>query len=178
MSEAKSETAEKKPKSKKLLLIVVGLLVLGGAGGGFFWWKTQASAADPSSAGHGDGEGDHGAAGGHAAADAGVEGAEVLSFAPFIVNLADPGGTRYLKADIRLLVTGVDDIKHLAENQAVMMQIRSAMLEHLSQQVSEQVVTPEGKAALKTELRERSARLLKGHGNVADVLFNEFVVQF
>jgi flagellar FliL protein len=187
MSEAKTEAAEKKPKSRKLLLmIIVAVLLLGGAGGGFFWWRGQqaakaaehekGSAKDRAGKGdHGDDNGTH-EQGGEDLAEA--EDTGVLPFEPYIVNLADPGASRYLKADIRLLVSEVEDLKHLEENQAVMMRVRSAILEHLSQQTSDQVVTPEGKAALKKEIRQRASKILQGHAKVADVLFNEFVVQF
>lgn len=199
MSEAKPESGEKKPKkSNKLMLIVIAVLLLGGAGGGFFWWKGQqeAKAAEKEKSSKKKDvakEGEHADAEegeGHGSADAEeeeeeeeeahaeAEGTGVLPFEPFIVNLADPGGTRYLKADIRLLVTGVENLKELEEDQAVMMRLRSSILEHLSLQISDQVVTPEGKAALKKEIRKRTAKILKGHGKVADVLFAEFVVQF
>lgn len=201
MSEAKADSGDKAPKkSSKLMLIIIAVVLLGGAGGGFFWWKGQQEAKaaekekaeksakkDSAKEDHAD-EADDGHGGGGHAEDAEEEeeeeeepeheGAGVLSFEPFIVNLADPGGSRYLKADIKLLVTGVDDMKHLAEDQAVVMPIRSVILEHLSQQMADDIITPKGKLALKKALKKKCARLFKGHGKVADVLFAEFVVQF
>jgi flagellar FliL protein len=171
MSEAKAETTEKKAKSKKgLLLIVVAVVLLGGGAGGFFWWKNQQAAQAAGKQGEG-GKGHEEPA--HAEAE--VSGA--LPFQPFIVNLADQGVSRYLKADVRLVVSGAEDIKELEEDQVVMLRLRSAILEHLSQQTSDALVTPDGKEALKVAIAERCTKIL-GHAKVVDVLFAEFVVQF
>jgi flagellar FliL protein len=169
MSASKGENAPAKTKKSRkwLLALSLGGIVLGAVGGGaFFWWKSQQAGA----AAH--------AAGEHAApvvAEPVVSGA--LPFQPFVVNLADAGGTRYLKADLRLLVSGVENLKELEENEVVMLRLRSAILEYLSQQTADRIVTPEGKEALKRALAERCTALLE-HGKVSDVLFAEFVVQF
>ncbi len=68
-------------------------------------------------------------------------------------------------------------MKELEENAVVTSRLRSAILEHLSQQSSDRIVTPEGKKALKEEIAERCGKIL-GHVKVVDVLFSEFVVQF
>ena len=59
----------------------------------------------------------------------------------------------------------------------VVSRIRSEILELLTQQTGAALVTPEGKAALKTAIGARLAPVLEG-GKVIDVLFSEFVVQF
>jgi flagellar FliL protein len=169
MSGSKPEAAAAKGGGKKgRLLVVVGavLLVAGGAGG-FFWWKSHgaAEAASATPDAHGEAE----------AAAAPAAGA--LPFQPFIVNLADAGASRYLKADIRLLVSGEPNIKELEENEVVMLRLRSAILEHLSQQTSDRIATPDGKDALKKAIAEKCTKIL-GHATVTDVLFAEFVVQY
>jgi flagellar FliL protein len=175
-TDAKGAEAEKKPKGKKkLLLMVVAILLLaGGGGGGFFWWKSRQAAVAEAAEGI-EGAGGHGK---EAAAEPEAEVSGALHFEPFIVNLADQGSSRYLKANIGLVVGDVEDIKHLEEDKVTMLRLRSAILEHLSQQVSEHLVTPEGKGELKKALAEQCAKVLHGHGKVVDVLFNEFVVQF
>jgi flagellar basal body-associated protein FliL len=55
--------------------------------------------------------------------------------------------------------------------------IRSAILERLAQETSDQLVTPEGKAALKKVIAEEAAHAAH-ELKVTDVLFSEFVVQF
>ncbi len=172
MSKSKAESqdaAKDVPTSKKkFLLPAIGILLLMGVGGGgFFWWQGRQTA---DAAGHD--------SGGHATPAA--EGPQVsgaLPFEPFIVNLADPGGARYLKADVRLVVSGAESLEELEEDEVVMLRLRSAILEHLSQKTALELTTPGGKEALKQEIAERCTKIL-GHAKVSDVLFAEFVVQF
>ena len=55
--------------------------------------------------------------------------------------------------------------------------LRSAILELLTQQHADELVTTEGKTKLKAELKEHANQVLRGE-KVVDVLFAEFVVQF
>ena len=55
-------------------------------------------------------------------------------------------------------------------------QLETAVLELLTQQTSQVINTPEGKAELKKQIKKSTAKLL--HHKVTDVLFTEFVVQF
>lgn len=155
-------------KSKKAFLIPAAgiLLLMGVGGGGFFWWQGRQTA---DAAGH--------AAPAHAEAAEPAEVSGALPFEPFIVNLADAEGSRYLKADVRLVVSGAESLKELKEDEVVMLRLRSAILEHLSQKTAQELTTAGGKETLKQELAERCTRIL-GHAKVSDVLFAEFVVQF
>ncbi|MGE0706218.1 MAG: flagellar basal body-associated protein FliL [Vicinamibacterales bacterium] len=174
MSEAK-EASEAKPKSKKgLVLIVAGVVLVAAGGGGFYWWKNQQAAAAASEEEHGKKGKDKAHA--EAEEEGHPEASGVLSFEPFIVNLAD-GPQRYLKATVQVLVNTEEDVKELQENAVVTSRMRSAILESLSQQTSEHIVTPEGKEKLKHELVEKCGEILE-EGEVVDVLFTEFVVQF
>ena len=56
-------------------------------------------------------------------------------------------------------------------------ELRSAILELLTQQSAPALVTPEGKTALKDAIKARTNPLLADQ-KVLDVLFSEFVVQF
>jgi flagellar basal body-associated protein FliL len=79
---------------------------------------------------------------------------------------------------LSLVIDGTDeDAKHIEGSKVQLLRIRSAVLELLSQQMSEQVVTPEGKQALKQAIQEQASAVLKPV-DVTDVLFTEFVVQF
>jgi flagellar FliL protein len=171
MTAATAEPPVKKPRGKLRLVLAASAVLVAGGGGGAYWWHghqapATAEAGDPANAHAGGGDDDD------AKAPSGA-----LPFAPFIVNLADAGGSRYLKADIRLLVSGIDHIKELEEDEVVMLRLRSAILEHLSQQTSDLIVTPEGKETLKRQIAERCTQIL-GHARVTDVLFAEFVVQY
>ena len=152
---------------KKLIVIGVGVLVLLGAGGGgAWWWMHRAEAAQPA-------EGEEKKP--QAAIDPTDTG--VLSLDPFLVNLADKDSPRFLRATLRLVVGPKKQAAELNEDDVAKARIRSSVLELLTEQTSDKVVTPEGKAALRKTIVERSSKILS-EGKVTDVLFSEFVVQF
>lgn len=156
---------------KWVLLAVVLLLVMGGGGGGYWYFvmrpQAAAAAADPAAA-----EQEAAKKQGHGS------GGAALKFDPFVVNLADAGGVRYLRLGLSLVIDGTEeDAKHLEETKVPLLRIRSAVLDLLSQQLSEQVVTTEGKQALKHAIQEQAGAVL-APVEVTDVLFTEFVVQF
>jgi flagellar FliL protein len=101
----------------------------------------------------------------------------VVTLAPFVVNLADPGGGRFLRVSLALVVGTEEEAKELGEDAVVNSRIRSSLIELLAQQTSDALVTPEGKAALKNAIKEHVAHVVH-EVEVADVLFTEFVVQF
>lgn len=101
----------------------------------------------------------------------------MLALEPFVVNLADAGGTHFLRVSIRLLVDDRERTEHIQKNEVVLTRLRSAILELLTQQTAERLITPEGKEALKKAVATRAAPVL-GDAKVSDVLFSDFVVQF
>ena len=70
-----------------------------------------------------------------------------------------------------------DQAATLAKDELGRTRVRSAVLEFLTLQTADGLVTPEGKTALKQSIAERASEAL-GHTKVIDVLFAEFVVQF
>ncbi len=146
------------PKGRsKLLKFGVPLLVLLIAGGGGWWYfygrssaTVEAAAPPPPEPG-------------------------IVEFEPFIVNLADPGGRRFLRVVIHLLVPE-KEAAELDENKLLHSRVRSAILELLTTQTSASVATPEGRAALKKAIGETAGHAVE-HLEVSDVLFAEFVVQ-
>ena len=158
--------AAAKPKSKLLLIVGVAVLVLGGAGGGGYWWWSHRAPADGKAAEA------PGKIEPHTPEDAGV-----VSFEPFVANLADEGGTRFLRASLKLVVEGAETAKEVEENAVERAQLQSAILETLTVQTAEALVTPEGKKELKKQILDKTGHLLHS-AKVTDVLFTEFVVQF
>jgi flagellar FliL protein len=149
-------------KSKKFLFIGVGAVVLLLAGGGY-WFKGRAAAAPK-----------------EGAAEVAEESGEraLLALEPFVVNLADEGGTHFLRTNIQLIIDAKEEeAAALQEKKVEIMPLRSAILELLSQQKAGALVTPEGKEALKDAIKKRAAEVFKKHA-VKEVLFAEFVVQF
>jgi len=146
----------------KLLPILIAVFVLGGGGGGAYWYFVARPAA--------------------AGTDAGAEPSKpeptgVLKLDPFVVNLADPGGSRFLRVNLALVVATEEEAVEIAENAVVTSRIRSSLIELLAEQMSETLVTPDGKAALKVAIKEHVSHVVH-EAEVEDVLFTEFVVQF
>jgi flagellar FliL protein len=100
---------------------------------------------------------------------------------PFVVNLADEGGGRFLRVTLSLVVEGEKEAKgegkEGGEDAVATARLRSAILERLAQQKAEHLVTPEGKAELKKVIAEQAEHATHDL-KVSDVLFSEFVVQF
>ena len=145
-----------KKGSKLLKLGIPVLLLLVGGGGG--WWDFYGRATSA------------------------VQAAEpapdpaIAPFEPFVVNLADPGGRRFLRVSLQLLVDGEAAAAELDEDKLLHSRVRSAILELLTTQTSAGIATPEGRAALKKAIVETATHAVE-HLEVSDVLFAEFVVQ-
>jgi flagellar FliL protein len=162
---AEQPAAPAKSKSK-LFLVAGAVVVLAGAGGGGYWWWSHRAPADPKAAEAKENE-----------KEAEPLDAGIVSFEPFVANLADEGGARFVRASLKLVVAGAAKAKEVEENAVQRAQLQAAVLEVLTIHTAEQLVTPDGKAALKKEILERAAKIVRG-AKVSDVLFTEFVVQF
>ncbi len=147
------------PRSRKLPL-VAGITALALAGGGGAYWFLQKPASAEETA-HAEPPPKRG----------------LVSFDPFVVNLADPGATRFLRVSMQLVVRDAAQAAEMEESQVALMQARSAMLEVLTTQTSDVLVTPEGKAKLRAAIIERLGHVVEEF-EVVDVLFSDFVVQF
>jgi flagellar FliL protein len=168
-AEAPAADAPAKSKSKLPLIAGAAVIVLAGAGGGGYWWWSHRAPADPKAA--------EAAAAAEKVEPHTPEDAGIVGFEPFVANLADEGGTRFLRASLKLVIAGADTAKEVEENAVEHAQLQSAILEILTVHTAEQLVTPEGKAALKKEILEKTGHVLHS-ARVTDVLFTEFVVQF
>lgn len=166
----KDKDKEQKKGGKKRLFMSVGVLVVALAGGGY-WFMGRAKAAPNTGAEQG-AEAEES----EAAADEGEKG--LIALDPFVVNLADDGGTHFLRTNIQLILKCTEkEAEALQEKKAEIMPIRSAVLELLAEQHAAELVTPEGKEKLKEAIRVRARSVFKKK-KVLEVLFTEFVVQF
>jgi flagellar protein FliL len=156
------KTAAGKKSKKGLFMIVIALIVLGGGGAGayFFYLKPQAGQARPAEP-----------------QPAPATPTGIVKLEPFVVNLADQGAARFLRCNLSLVVADEELAKELEEKPVELARVRSAILELLAEQHAEQLVTPEGKEALKKTIAERSTHAVH-ELKVVDVLFSEFVIQF
>ncbi|MCB2184861.1 MAG: flagellar basal body-associated FliL family protein [Deltaproteobacteria bacterium] len=181
------EKGEKKGKSK-LIIIIAGLAVLLAAGGFFGWWFFLSSPSSETPAAKEQAQGDkatpageagkEGAAEGEAAGEAGGPKAQdvgaIIKLEPFVVNLADPTGKRYLK--LSLAVDAKDEAMK-AQIDARMPQIRDSILLLLTSKSYADISSVAGKIRLRNEVLQIFNRALKGHGAVHAVYFMEFVIQ-
>lgn len=160
---AAPDAAAPKKAGGKNKMVIIGGVVAALAGGGYYYKTTQAAAAD----------------GGHEAEAKEVSPKErgLVSFEPFVANLADPGGQRFVRATVQLVVGDVHMATEMTETPVLTMQARAIILELLATQNADTLVTPEGKVALRQAIAERIAETLH-EVEVVDVLFSDFVVQF
>lgn len=140
------------------------VVVLAAVGGGAFWWSQKAQAQTPAES--------------HESASHEDDGAErgIVSFEPFVVNLADTAASRFLRVKVQLVVEDVEIAEGIEKSPVKVSRARSAILELLTTQTSEVLVTPEGKAELRKAITEGVGKSLGAE--VLDVLFSDFVVQF
>lgn len=216
--EAKADDKSKKKGGNKLFLIIgVVVLLLGGGGG--YWWFAKGAAAKGEHA-----EGAEGEAAGGEHADAGSpdedadaehdedespakkkkrkkhkQPAAMVDLEPFVVNLADPAGNRYVKARISL---GVDEAEAAAElgggggdaaagahgggggeedpgaaaHALTKTRVRAVILEILASYTAEEITSRDGKTSLKEEIIEEVSALLH-NGEVMEVLLTDLIVQ-
>lgn len=159
------DAAAGKKAGGKNKMFIIGGVVAALAGGGYYYKTTQAHAAE-------------------ADAEHKPEAKEVsskerglVSFEPFVANLADPGGQRFVRATVQLVVGNAEMALEMTETPVLTMQARAIILELLATQNADTLVTPEGKVALRQAIAERVAEALH-ELEVVDVLFSDFVVQF
>ncbi|MDE3154001.1 MAG: flagellar basal body-associated FliL family protein [Acidobacteriota bacterium] len=148
---------------KMISMVLVVLVLVAGAGGAGFWWSRRGVAAEAKVA--------------PAAAAVPAVGKGIVSFQPFLANLADPGGNRFLRTSVQLVVPTAAEGDEISKDDVTVMRLRSAILELLTEQTADQLVTPKGKDVLKKAIKDRATQIL-GTVPVVDVLFSDFVVQF
>jgi flagellar FliL protein len=154
--------------SNKILFILVGvlcLLVLGMGGGMFMIYTKLAKMGAPVESAEADKNAEKAKA---------EEPGKMVSLETFIVNLADPGGNRYLRVTMDLEVIGgkpADD-----EMAKRVPQLRDAILMILPTKRYADINTTEGKTAMREELTGAINGLL-ATAKVARIYFKEFVIQ-
>jgi flagellar FliL protein len=154
--------------SNKILVLLIGvmMMLMLGLGGGLFMMWNQLSALNAQSV-----------------ADAGGQPDEVVSLEQslgpifsldtFIVNLADKGGTRYLRVTMDLELGNSDLEDELYKR---LPQVRDSLLMILPSKRFEDISTVQGKTALRDEMLEALNGYL-GQGKIINIYFKEFVVQ-
>jgi len=152
-----------KKKSKMVFFIIlgVGILILGG--GGFFAY-TKFLAHKPAV---------EEVASQEAKKDAAPVIGEMLVMEPFVVNLADPKGKRYLKVKIELELESKEAVDKATK---VSPKLRDMVIMMLTSLGFEEIMTPEGKIRVRDELLERFNEIMRPD-HIKNIYFTEFVVQ-
>jgi len=154
--------------SNKLLIIAIGilcLLVLGLGGGMFMIYSKLAHVSGQPANPEADKNADK------AKPD---EPGKMVSLDTFIVNLAEPGGNRYLRVTMDLEVVGGKPAED--EMAKRVPQLRDAILMILPTKRYADINTTEGKTAMREQLTETINELL-ATAKVARIYFKEFVIQ-
>lgn len=172
---------EKAPvkKSKKKLFIIVGAVVLILLiGGGAYFFLFSGGGDEGADAGHAEATEDDGHGGkkktkkGEHGEEIVLSGPEILKFDPFIVNLVNTAGNRYLKVTINIELEAVAAEESRGKNA----QIRDSIITLLSSKSYADVGSVSGKYQLRDEIAAR-INLILSEGKVMSVYFTEFVIQ-
>ena len=145
--------------------IIIGVVVLVLAGGGYVGWTMLNPQPDQT-----------GAAGGQAPDTEVVKEMEVgtmFDMDPFVVNLNEAGGKRYLKSKIEIEFVG-DNLRIEMTNR--LPQLRDVILLHLSSKTLDEIRSVDGKIELKNALIKRINQVLK-QGKIRNLYFTQFVIQ-
>jgi flagellar FliL protein len=171
-AEPAADAGKQKKGKGKLLIILVVVLVLG-LGGGAAAYFFMGRGAETAKKGDEHGEG-HEAEPGHEPS--------VITLPTFTVNLADKESVRYLRTSVSLVVNDAEKAAelagggHMGAGEPVRIAMaRSAILELLTTKTADELMSAEGKTALKKEIAERASKAFRFKVN--DVLLAEFVVQ-
>ena len=154
-----------KKKKPLVLIIAVALVAVAAAGGGAWFFmrgKNTAEAAETAKE--------------EQKEEKKLSERGLVKMDPFIVNLADEGGKRFLRASIQLVVEDEKEAKEFEEKPVLTMGARSAIVNTLTTQTAESLGTPEGKEELRMLLKEHVSEALKVE--IVDVLLSDFVVQY
>jgi flagellar FliL protein len=184
MAEEEKDQKKENPDAKKskfpvmiVVIVICAVLVIAGASAAFFMVlgsKTKGKdAARSNEETRQEYAAKKDARGGGKGGEAGAPSGAVRPLDPFIVNLADAQGQRYLKAVIQI---ETDNPAAEAEITEKMPLVRDEILMILSNKTFDDVATVSGKRMLKREIASAVNRYL-GSGQVTNVFFTEFVVQ-
>ncbi|HVO95126.1 MAG TPA: flagellar basal body-associated FliL family protein [Terriglobales bacterium] len=155
---------------KKIIILVAGVLVLlGGGGAGIYFLKPDLlpDFIRPKSAAAGKDGNKHEEA--HKA-----EPEVGADLDVFVVNLAGPGPSRYLRTILSLAVKNEHDKEKIKELSG---KIRHNVIMYLTERKAEELIDPEGKNRVRQELQKQINAAVGDNKFVSNVYFKEFLIQ-
>jgi flagellar FliL protein len=146
------------PKSSKMLIIIIAAVVLlgGGGAGAFFMMSGKSEAKQESKK---------------------PVKPEYVALDPFTVNLQPENGEQYLQIAMTLQTTSLEQVTLIKDNMA---RVRSRILLLLSTKKASELMTPEGKAKLASDIIAEVKQPFVPKADpqdVTDVLFTSFIIQ-
>jgi flagellar FliL protein len=100
----------------------------------------------------------------------------ITSLGEFIVNLADPTESHYLRANVVMELDYGSSLKLAEEVDKRMPQIKDIVISCLGSKTSVQLQDPENREALKQEIKDKINAVLN-RGQLAKVYFTSFAIQ-
>jgi flagellar FliL protein len=161
-----AESGENKRGISFKLIVVLLLVIAIGGGGGYFAYMKFLSQKNEDTAQEKPAEAD-------TAKDRDDEVGPIYHMDPYIVNLADSEGMRYLKATLELELS---DDKLRLEVERKLPLLRDAALLLLSSKTFDEISDTGGKMRLREDLEKKLDGLINS-GRIRKVYFTEFVVQ-
>lgn len=171
---AESEKVKRKSKLVPVIIILIVILIL--AAGGFAAYKIflapmlSGNASQTANQESGDTEDPLGVA-----PKKNTEAGITYDIPTFVVNLADPAGTKYLRIGLSMEVPASNK-KIMPEIEQRLPKIKDTIITVLSAKTLEEISTPQGKISLKQELLRRINGVLTS-GKVQDIYLTDFVIQ-
>ena len=147
---------EKKKGSPIIKLAILGIIVVALGAGGYVGWIKFFKKPAP-----------------EASHKVELEKKLIHDWEPFLVNLADAGGKRYLKVTMKLELSGAKVEEELVKRN---FEMRDSVIMVLSSKEYEDIASPSGKTRLKQEVTGRLNKIFKD-GQVKEIYFTEFIVQ-
>ena len=161
-------TTPKKSSKLKWILLIFFIFIIGGSGAGawyYFFSDLPGSKNAPASGSK--------TAPAATAKKKTEEALQTTVLDSFIVNLADPLGKRYINVTFEVEVTSPEVVQELAQQKP---KIRDSIIMLLSSKSYADLMPPESKLALKTEVINRLNQILGG-SKVSRVFFTHMVIQ-
>ena len=167
MADEAPEPVKKKSKKKFILLLIILLILLGGGGFGAYKFglldmvlgggSSNSTEAAP------------------AAEEGGAPAAAttIVSVQPFVVNLANPIGSKHIRLSLDLEMVNEQAVAQLNQD---MVKVRDSIILLLSSKSYADLAPMEGKLQLKSEIVER-INLILGGPKVVKVYFSDMVFQ-
>lgn len=160
---AVEETKKKGGMVKWIILLVVLLLLVGG-GGAAYWFLLGPGAAQENAE-------EQGNQAGQGRRTEFVP--EIVTLEPFVVNLADPLGRRFLRMSLDVEVVNRTATADVRSHNS---RIRDAIILLLAGKSFADLASMESRITLKNQIVERLNQIVGG-GKVTNVYFTEFVIQ-